>query len=863
MLNFAHLYFLIGMTKRHYYTIILILFILISPKSFAQLKGVITDSLTNEPLMYISVHYEGTGVGAISNMKGEYSVETRRGWNEVTFSAIGYNTKVVRITPGMKVLNVQMSTADYMLGEVVIKPKKERYKKKNNPAVEFMRKVIDHKSMQKLEESDYYSYDTYQKMKTSLNDVTAESLSKGLFKRLSVFTDQVEISPESGKQILPLSIQETVSQSIYRKDPKAQKSIIKGTKNNGVEELFVTGDMIGTMLNEVFTQIDIYDNDIRLLQQRFVSPISNSAISFYKYYLMDTIMVDRHECVHLTFVPMNSQDFGFTGHLYVVNDSTYAVKKCTMNLPKKTGVNFVERMDIMHTYDQLPNGNWVLTDDDMVVDMALIKETQELQVRRTSKYSNYAFEPIDAKLFRQRGEQIREVDAAYKNDEFWAEARQVPLSESETQMTQFVDVLSQTPGFKYLLFGLKLFVENYIETGKPSKFDFGPVNTFISGNYIDGTRLRIGGQTTAQFNPNWFFKGYAAYGIRDEKWKYQGQVTYAFEKREFFPWEFPKHNLSASYRYDVMSPMDKFLTTDKDNVFVSFKTTTVDQMSYVRDAEVKHELETMSGFSVTTALRHRNDEPTGKLAYIRNDADATQVHDITTSEVNIQLHYAPGVTYVNTKQRRLPTNYDATEFGLSHTVGLKDVFGGNYNFNLTEVGIWKRFWLSSWGKADCRIKLGAQWSKVPFPLLILPEANLSYISQGEAFSLINNMEFLNDRYASFTVTYDMNGKFFNRIPLFKRLKWRETFRFRALWGDLTDKNNPYKRPGDSDLFMFPTRNGETTSFVMDPNKPYMEASVGIYNIFKILQIEYVRRLSYLDNPDINKHGIRFMLEFNF
>ena len=850
--------------------IILFLLTIIVPKAFGQLTGVVTDSITNEPLMYISVFYEGKGVGGITDVNGVYKIETRRGWNKVTFSAIGYVTKVVTIPSGAKELNVKLSAADIQLKEVVIKPQKEKYSRKNNPAVDFMRKVIANKSALRIEENDYFKVDKYQKMKTSLNDITPEKLEKGVYKKFSFLAKQVEVSPRTNKMILPISIQETASQILYRKDPKTEKTIIKGMNASGVDELFSTGDMLSTVLKDVFSDVNIYDNNIRLLQTPFVSPISESAISFYKFYLMDTVMVDKHECVHLTFVPQNSQDFGFTGHLYVLKDSTYAVKRCLMNLPKKSGVNFVENLDIIQNYEQLSNGQWVLTDDDMIVDLALFKSMQGIQVERTTKYTSHSFDPIEARLFKLKGDVIKETDMLTKTDEFWSTYRQVPLTKTESSMDLFVNQLQQIPGFKFIIFGAKALIENYVETGtkdNPSKFDFGPINTMVSSNYIDGTRLRLSGQTTGNFDPHWFLSGYAAYGFKDQKWKYKGELLYAFNKRKYLPWEYPKNNLSLSYSYDVMSPMDKFLATDKDNVFVAWKTTTVDQMSYVRDATLTYDLETAGGFSIKLMGRNRNDEPTGKLEYLLNDAtltdDQARIHDITTTELNATLRYAPGETFVNTKQRRFPVSLDAPVFTLSHTMGVKGIMGGEYNFHLTEASAWKRFWLSSWGKIDITFKGGIQWSKVPFPLLILPEANLSYITQRETFNLVNNMEFLNDRYASASFTYDMNGKLFNRIPLIKKLKWREVFRFRALYGSLTDKNNPYENPNDKDLFRFPTRDGMPTSFVMDPKVPYLEASIGIHNIFKILHIEYVRRLTYLDNPNINKEGIRFMMMMTF
>ena len=792
------------MKQRYTIYALFLLSLFVSISASAQIKGVITDSLTNEPLMYITVQYEGKGVGGISNANGEYQVETRKGWDELTFSAVGYITKKVKLKPGTRVLNVKLQSDDIMLSEVVVKPKKEKYSRKNNPAVEFMKKVIENKKALKLEENDYYQYQKYEKMKMSLNDVTPDKMEKGIYKKFSFFKDQVEVSPKTNKMILPISIKETASKTIFRKSPKSEKTIIEGMNSTGIEEFFNTGDMLGTILTDVFSDINIYDDDIRLLQRRFVSPIGRGAISFYKYYLMDTLMVDRQECVHLTFVPQNPQDFGFTGHLYVVKDSTYAVKKCTMNLPKKTGVNFVENLDIVQQFEQLPDGNWVLTDDDMTVELHFVKGIQGLEVQRTTKYSDYQFTEIEPRLFRLKGNVIKEANMLAKSDEYWAKVRQVPLTKKESTMDVFMNRIEQIPGFKYVIFGAKALIENFVETGSknhPSKFDFGPINTMITSNYVNGTRFRLSGMTTGNLDPHWSLSGYGAYGTKDKKWFYSGQVAYSFNKREYVLWEFPKHYIAFKYTYDVMSPMDKYLATDKDNLFVGWKWTTVDQMSYMRDATLTYELETNTGFSVQAMARHRNDQPAGQLQYWKNNGET------------------PGQW---------------------------------------EASIRKRFWLGSWGKLDVTARAGAQWNTVPFPLLNLPMANLSYITQNnESFNLINNMEFLNDRYASLNLSYDMNGKLFNRIPLIKKLKWREMFRIRGLWGTLTDKNNPYKS-NNPDLFLFPMRDGVPTSHVMGKT-PYVEASVGIYNIFKLLHIEYVRRLTYTDIPGVKKGGIRFMI----
>ena len=415
--------------------------------SAQNIQGVVTDSLTNEPIPYLSVFYEGKGVGSITDNDGNYKVETRKGWNKLTFSAVGYVTKVVNIIPGVtKNLNVRMRPDDIMLDEVVVKPKREKYSRKNNPAVELMKKVIAHKKNNKLSENDYYQYNKYQKITMSLNDVTPEMLEKGMYKKMPFLKDQIELCEETNKFILPISVDETASQKIYRKHPKSEKTIIKGMSSTGVNELFATGDMLSTVLKDVFTDVNIYDNDIRLLQYPFISPISSSdAISFYKFYIMDTTFVDKDKCFHLTFVPNNSQDFGFTGHLYVLADSSYTVKKCTMNLPKKSGVNFVDNMDIIQEFEQLPNGEWVLKTDDMIVEMTLMKIMQGFQIRRTTRYSDYAFDELPQQLFKRKGAEIKEADAMMRGDDFWNQYRPVPLTQTESSMDMLVKRLEQMP----------------------------------------------------------------------------------------------------------------------------------------------------------------------------------------------------------------------------------------------------------------------------------------------------------------------------------------------------------------------------------------------------------------------------------
>lgn len=839
--------------------------------AIAQIRGVVTDSLTHAPIPFVQVYYEGTNIGVQTDEHGRYSLPSPRGSKaeKLVFSSIEYEKKSFWLKPGTsKHLNIRLRETTISLSEVTVKPKRERYRRKNNPAVEIIRKVIAAKKKDDLKKHDFYSCYRYQKLTTSLDDITPEKMEGGIFKRLPFLKDQIEVDPTTHRIILPVSVDESVTRLLYRRSPHTEKSLVLGQKNEGVNELLSVGEGLAPIMESIFNQVDIYEEDIYLLEKKFISPIATTgAISFYKYFIMDTVRVDNDTCFHLSFVPQNSQDFGFTGHLYILADSTFRVKKCTMNLPYKTGVNFVEDIEILQEYQELPDGGWGIKTDDMRVNLELLDMVQGVQVQRITRYDNYSFEPLDESLFKRKLKEEVHADAKIQNENFWQEHRSVPLTNRESNMKRFVQDIKQMSGYKYLLFVVRALVENFIETGdekNPSKFDIGPVNTFLSSNYIDGLRLRFSGKTTAALNPHLFFNGYLAYGTKDGRFKYKGELEYSFEKKKRLPFEFPRRSIALSHQYDVMSPSDKYLTTDKDNMFLSIKANTVDQMSFMRKSILTYTYEADNTLSTQVQLRYTNDRPVGKLAYIRNDGMGTNsVHDITTTEVVVNLRYAPGETFVNSKQGRMAINRNASVFSLTHTMGMKGLLGSDYDFHITELSIYKRFWLSSWGRINTYLKGGMVWSKVPFPLLSFPPSNQSFIIQSNSFHLMNNMEFFNDRYASLDITCELNGVLFNRLPLIRKLNWREVFGVRALYGGLSDKNNPYANPSDGELFLFPQRNGVVSSFIMDSDVPYIEYHVGVHNIFKILQVEYFRRLTYLDLPDVNKEGIRLMLQFKF
>lgn len=863
------------MTYKKLVLLLIAVFTSILTVSAQQITGQIVDK-DGYAIPYASVSYKGHHIAVSSDIEGKFSIEQHAGW-VITISSVGFKSEIIKVTADTQDLGkIKLSESSRTLNEVVVKQKRGKYTRKNNPAVELMRRVIAAKKRTDLKNHDYYQYTKYQKLTTAMNDISEADLDSGFIGKRKWLLDQVETFQPTENLILPLTVDETVTQYIYRKNPKSEKEIIQGQNSSGINQLIETGDIITVAVKDAFTDVDIYDDQVRLLQYPFTSPIGKDALGFYRYYIQDTVFVDHDLCYHLEFIPNNQQDFGFRGELYILADSSLHVKRCNLTIPKRSDVNFVENMQIQQEYTRLPNGEWALSVDDMFVELTLAKFLSKAIVIRTTRLSDYAFDELPKKLFKGKAKERHEANAKMRDEAYWNKYRTVQLTKSESSMDAFIHRIEQTKGFKYVIFGAKALIENFVETGSPnhpSKVDIGPVNTMISTNFIDGLRTRVSALTTANLNKHWFAAGYFARGWHSKKNYYNAELTYSFNKKEYLPKEFPKRTLTLSSSYDISTASDKYIHTDKDNVFTAFKWTTVDKMMFYNRQQLKFEYEQEWGFKTTVGLKTEENEAAGALFYHKlsngttftfpeNTIVGDQLHNgkIRTTEVSLQFELAPGRTYINTKQRRLPINLDAPVFSLGHTMGLKNVLGGEYNYNFTEAGIYKRFWMKSWGKIDVYLKGGVQWNKVPYPLLIMPAANLSYIIEDETFNLINNMEFLNDRFVSLDASWDLNGKLFNRIPLLKKLKWREYIGVKSLWGKLTDKNNPFlaENAGDNTLMQFPEG-----VYVMDPKRPYVEIIAGIHNIFKLIHVEYVHRCNYSYLPTSKRNGVRLMIRVTF
>lgn len=836
-------------------------------QSFTSASGIVKDSITGEPLPFVSVYFDGSTIGAMTDDNGTFTLQNNQGYTKLAAASLGYDTKFIDLKPGKKNDNLELllKPTAFEISEVVVKPKREKYTRKDNPAVELIKKVIAHKNDNRIEAKPEYQTEVYEKLSLSLDNFNPNLDKNKFLKKFKFIKNYLDTSEFNGKPILTVSVRENLSDFYYRKSPKAEKTIVRAKRMQGIDKTLDDGGGITSNLEEIFKSINIFDNNIPILLNRFVSPLSSTlATTYYHYYIMDTLDVGGDKCVDLAFVPANSESYGFTGRLYITLDGNYAVKKVLLNTPANINLNWVDKLRIEQEFKQMPDSTWVLDQENTFVNFYVVKGTQQLYAHQLRNYDNYNFNVQNAdSVFGLLGALHVLPEATVQPDTFWIHNRPIPLKEKEDALKDLLGQLRKVPAFNAIIKTAEILITGYISTAndkKVTKFDFGPMNTTFSANHLEGFRMRVGGMTTANLNPYWFASGYLAYGTNDRKIKYNLKLTHSFTKKEYHEGENPVNNLSFIQEYDVYTPGQDFLFTSKDNIFVAWKVgEPVTKMQYIRKSVLQYEKEWLNGLTWKSWIMNQNNEAAGTLQYIKRDESGNLYHikDFTTSEIGTQLRFAPGERAYNGrsgKESVFNLSKDAPVFKLSHQLGIKGVLGGDYNYNHTEISAEKRIWLSSFGHIDAQVKAGKVWDKVPFPLLILPNTNQSITIQPEAFHMMNALEFVTDQYVSFNATYYLKGWILNRIPGIKWLRLREVLSFNMIYGGLTDKNNPTLTPG---LFLLPDGTQPLGS------TPYMECSVGLENIFKILRIDYYRRLTYLDHPDIKKGGIRIALRFTF
>ncbi len=819
------------------------------------IKGVVTDIKTGEPIPFVNITEQGTLKGTTTDFYGQYLLQTSDTITRLTYTNLGFKPEVRRIEIGRnQIINVKMTPAVKEIKEVTIKGKKKKYRNKDNPAVELIRKVIEHKKDNRKEEIPAYEYEKYEKVQFALSNLTQKFKNKKYLKNFQFIFENLDTN-KSGKEILPLFLKENLSDVYYRKSPRGKKEFVKGTKQ---VSFYLGDDNIKMFVDYLYQDIDIYKNSVMVLTNMFISPIADAGPIFYRYYIADTTVVNNKKCYKLTFYPRNKADFEFQGDLYISADSNYAVLKDEMTIFPDANINFVKELRITQEFGQVDSNVWMVTKDEFTVDFGIRKNGMGLFGQRSVSSKDFVLNKPKADDF-YKGEEVVIVDSAEQHsDDYWLKHRHEELTKSERGAYHIMDTIQTIPAFRRFMDVMILVLAGYKDFGI---VELGPVNTFYSYNPIEGVRVRFGGRTTKKLTPRFSFETYAAYGFKDEQWKYYAGATYALGKKPFDLW--PMHNFKVSYQQETKIPGQELQFIQEDNVLLSFKRGDNSKLLYnkIFTADYLHEYK--NHFSYNLTYRHLIQAPAGTLFFNRFDyynQPQTNISSITTSEISLGVRYAPEEQFFQGKNFRIPMFNQYPILEVRYNRGIKGLWDGQYDFNNVTVSVFKRFFVTPFGYSDVFLQGGGVFDQVPYPLLDIHRANQTYSLQLQSYNLMNFLEFVSDRYVELHITHFFNGFFFNKIPLFKQLKWREVISAKMLYGTITDQNNPALHPN---LFKFPVQaDGTPLTYSLDA-RPYVEVSAGIANIFKLFRIEVIKRITYLDHPNVSEYGLRGRFKFDF
>ncbi|TSD67355.1 carboxypeptidase-like regulatory domain-containing protein [Inquilinus sp. KBS0705] len=830
--------------------------------SFAQttVRGVVTDAKTKETMPFVTVMFAGTTQGISTDNNGHYSISTTGTATQIKVTFMGYKTVVRNIEVNKdQTINIALVAESQSLSEVkIVSGKKKKYTNKNNPAVELIRQVIAHKEQNQLDNYNYAEYKQYERMIFSLSNLSDKFKNKRAFKNYQFMFKEQDSTAIGGKTLLPLYMEEKLSDNYFRKDPYTKKQVIEANKQVKYDENFIDNQGLKAYFNRMYQDINIYDNNVSLLSNQLLSPIADHSPDFYKFFITDTLKDQQPNLIELSFTPRNTNGLLFEGRIYITMDGNYAVQNAFLTVNKNINLNFVRQMQANLSFEKNNDGKYHLSQSDLKIEFGINKNKGGgVFGERLVTINNFEINKPRPKQTYEGPTEVLAANADEKDDHYWMMSRPDTLDAAAATVYKNVDSLQSMPSFKRTMDIATLLIAGYKNFGD---FEMGPANTFYSFNPVEGFRARIGGRTTTNLSKRYYFETYGAYGTKDEKFKYFLSSTYSLNNKSIY--SFPQNYIRASFQHDTKIPGQELQFVQESNFLLSFKRGANDVWLYNDIFRLDYVHEFTNHFSYNLGFKKWNQSPAGSLLFqnLLPNGTLNDVNLIHTTELSAQLRWAPHEKFYQGKLYRTPIIDKYPIFTLNYTQGVKGLVGGDYNYQNVVGNISKRFYLSQLGYTDVVTEGGYLFGKVPFPLMDIHHANQTYAFQLQSYNLMNFQEFVSDHYASIMIDHNFNGFLFNRVPLLKKLKLREIIDFKSLWGGVRSENNP---ANDRSLLRFPGSYGIGSPTYALSAKPYMEGSIGVGNIFKVLRIDLVKRFTYLENPGAPRYGVRAFVKFDF
>jgi hypothetical protein len=819
----------------------LLLLVLLPLPGFTQLTkimGTVKDSATGDPLPFVNIIIKGTTDGTLTDFEGRYALEVNTKGDSIRFSLVGYKAVTLPVVKHkFQAFDIVMAEENITLSEVTI-----HYS--GNPAETILMKILENRNRNSIQSFDSYQYHAYTKIEIDANNITDRLKNRKLLKPFDFVFQYVDTSTLTGKSYLPVFLTETTSDVFFRKNPKARKEIITGSKISGIEN-----ESVSQFLGNLSLEIDVYKDYIPLFEKNFTCPIASFGIDAYRYYLVDSSYLGNRWCYHVMFKPRRKQELTFTGDFWV-NDTSWAVKKIEMRIATDANINFVNDLAIQQEYQWTENKFWMKTKDYLVIDFNIIQRSKKIVGffgHKTTYYSEFQFDiPANKKFFTIPSDVFIEPKSAEKEDSYWKDQRPERLSKKETGIYNMVDSIKHIPIFKTyrdIVYGI---VTGYLTWGN---WELGPYFKTYSFNSIEGNRFRLGGRSGDGFSRKLQIEGYAAYGTKDMTYKGGADFIYVFSKN-------PRRDVSASVKHDVeqlgMSP-NAFAA---DNILSSiFHRGPNNKLTMVTEYKAAYEHEWFNGLINTVAFSRREVFPLGNTVFILNpDGNGTGqiLRSINTTEVSLSTRLSFRERFVTSDIYRFTLSSDYPIFLLTYSYGFPNLVTGDFEYNKVNLNISQWFNFATIGWSKYMIEGGKIWGTLPYPLLKIHDGNQTFLWDELASNLMNYYEFVSDAYISVYYTHHFDGLLFNQIPGLRKLKLREVVYTRAVYGTLTSKNLDYS------AFPQPMHPIGAT--------PYWEAGAGIENILRFIRVDAVWRLTHLHDPEnqnVPRFGVFISMNFSF
>jgi hypothetical protein len=822
--------------------------------AFAQTKvsGHVYDEF-NEPVPFANVIFKSSIEGTITNEDGRFYLESNASYETLIVSFIGFDTQEVPLLKSVNYeLNIVLTAGGEQLKEVIVVSGKQS--KKNNPAIDILRKVWQRKKQNGLRQFDQYEYDKYEKVEFDLNTIDSNLVNSKLFRGMEFVFKQVDTSNITGKTYLPIFINEAVSKIYGDNKINKEKEDLLGNKNSG----FSNNQVIIGFIQDLYNDYDVYNNYIKIFDKSFTSPLSRTGIDTYNYALTDSAFVDNKWCYNITYYPRRKNELTFKGDFWV-NDTTYAVKEINMQATKSANINWVKEIYLEQEFEVLNDSVLLLKRDYFLSDFVFNKKEQSRGVygKRTTLYNNYQFDKKKARNFYDEAVDPYSEIIYNRDDTFWEANRLENLNKDEQGVYKMLDTLKTVRKFKNLYNVGSILASGYIEFDRLN-LDYGPIFSSFGFNDVEGIRIRGGGRTYFGSNDPWRLEGYTAYGLKDDKFKYGISGKWLLDRKS-------RLTISAGNRRDVEQTAVS-LTPSTDVLGRSFassalfasgdnsKLTNINLSTVALDFEPWKNVNVKFGGTYKT-LKTASPQ-TFSLSFFDPDAPGEIKNSIQQAELNFSVTLTPQRKNVGFGVERRVQNDDYATLFVNYASGDRSILESDFDYQRLQFYYRQPWLVGGFGRLYSTIEVGKTFGEVPLGLLSVIPGNQSYFSIFNTFPNLNFYEFITDTYASVHLEHNFNGRLFSRIPFLRELNWREIVGVRGAWGTLSDENIALNQPAFSLLPLDPNA-------IAPSDKIYWEYSVGIGNIFKIFRIDFNFRGNYLDAIDARKLSVTGSFGFHF